>query len=670
MKITDLISAKTIDIAGKAKSKEDVLKKAVKLISNSGNIKDVEEYEKKVFEREEESTTGIGEGIAIPHAKTNAVAKPALAAMVLKDGVEFDSLDGEPVNLLFLIAAPNSEDNVHLEVLSRLSQMLLDDTFKNNLLNAKTVEEFLKVIDDAEEDKKAAEEADKKAASKVDLPQILAVTGCPNGIAHTYMAEDNLKAAAKELGYTIKIETQGSGGVKNQLTKKEIENCEGVIIAADITVETERFNGKKVLKTSVANGISKPKELIEKVLSDKVKVQEGEAAHGDEEKKESIGRQIYKHLMSGISHMLPFVIGGGILTALAFLIDTIAGNAATAGSAFGSVNAVAAWFKTIGGWGMGLMLPVLAGFIAHSIAGRPGLAVGMVGGFISTQSTFSISYSIDAVDRGSSGFLGAIAAGFLAGYIVKLLAYLFRKMPKSMEGLKPMLIYPVLGIICEGLGMYLLNTPFAYINLGVNSALNWLADNNLLLILCALLGAMMAIDMGGPLNKAAYVFGTGALATSLADGSQTGLIIMAAVMVGGMTPPIGIALAANLFPQKFTKQERKDAMVNYVMGLSFITEGAIPYAAKDPSRIIPSTAAGSLVAGLLSGLFGCTLMAPHGGLFVIPTIGNWYFYFIAIIAGSLVTAFMIGILKKDEAQPELGKWKGIRLFSKKAKKED
>lgn len=673
MKITDLISSKTIDINASALSKEDILKQAVALIAKSGNITDVEEYQKGVFAREEESTTGIGEGIAIPHCKSDVVKAPALAAMVIKDGVDFNSLDGEKVNLLFLIAAPNTKDNVHLEVLSRLSTMLLDDDFKAKLIAAKTKKEFLAVIDAAEVDKKEAEAKEKEEDAKVGTFDLLGVTGCPNGIAHTYMAEDNLKAAAKELGYTMKVETQGSAGVGNPLTDDDIANAKAIVIAADINVDTERFNGKRVLKATVAQGISQPKELINKALNAEIQNPDKEAVKsGNNDAKESVVHQIYKHLMSGVSHMLPFVIGGGILIALAFLIDTLAGNAATAGSAFGTVNPVANWFKTVGGWGMNLMLPILAGFIAYSIAGRPGLAVGMLGGYIATQSTFSISYSITGEDLGSSGFLGAIAAGFAAGYIIKGLAYAFKWMPKSAEGLKPMLVYPVLGFLCIGVSMYLLNTPFAYINMGVSNGLSWLGEHQLTLLLGVLLAGMMAVDMGGPINKAAYVFGT----AMLAEASKTGVTLeyqqycwqmMAAVMIGGMVPPLGIALSANLFPQKYTKQERKDAMVNYVMGLSFITEGAIPYAAKDPIRVIPACVAGSAVAGFLSTLFGCSLLAPHGGLFVVPTIqyglGNlaWLWFIVSLIAGTFVTALLLGLLKKDEPNAELGNWKGIRL---------
>lgn len=663
MKITDLLSKDTVDINVEAASKDEVIKKAVALISKSGAVKDLKTYEEGVFKREEESTTGIGEGIAIPHCKSDAVLRPALAALVIPKGVDYNSLDGEPVHLLFLIAAPNTADNVHLDVLARLSNMLMNEDFINGLLNAKSKEEFLKVIDEAEEEKK--EEKDES----VKFPRLLAVTACPNGIAHTYMAEQSLKDKAKEMGISIKVETDGSGGNKNVLTSEEIEKAEGIIVAADINVEMDRFNGKRLVKAPVSMGIHEPEKLIKEALDEKTPVYKAE---GEEKSssavtggKESAWRVIYKHLMSGISHMLPFVIGGGILTALAFLIDSIAGNA-RAGASFGSVNPAAYWFHTIGSWGMAFMLPVLAGFIAYSIAGRPGLAVGMVGGFIANQSAFSISYTIDKVDRGSAGFLGAIAAGFMAGYLVKLLAYCFKWMPKSMDGLKPMLIYPVLGIALEGLGMYLLNTPFAYINLGISTALNWLGEHELTILLGALLAAMMAIDMGGPINKAAYVFGTAMLAEAAREGVTPEYQaycyqMMAAVMIGGMVPPLGIALSANLFPQKYTKKERKDAMVNYVMGLSFITEGAIPYAAKDPLRVIPSCAFGSAAAGLLSVLFRCTLMAPHGGIFVFPLVGNWYWYLLSMAIGAFITALMLGLLMKDSPDPELGKWKGIRF---------
>ena len=663
MKITDLLSEKTISIKTVAASKEDVIKQAVALISKSGAIQDVAVYEKGVFAREQESTTGIGEGIAIPHCKNDVVSKPALAAMVIPEGVDYASLDGEPVHLLFLIAAPNSEDNVHLEVLARLSEMLMDEDFKNALLAAKSVKEFLKVIDKAEEGKLGQEE------DTVQFPRVLAVTGCPTGIAHTYMAEQALKDAGKALNVTIKVETNGSGGAKNVLTDEEIEHCEGIVIAADVNVEMDRFAGKRVVQVPVAKGIHEPEALIKQALDEKTPVfKPGEARKTSEAQgKESLGHKIYKHLMNGVSHMLPFVIGGGILIAIAFLIDTIAGNAGS--SSFGSVNAVAAWFKNAGGFAFNFMVWILAGFIAMSIAGRPGLAVGMVGGFIATINTFDIKSAITGeASESTAGFLGGIVAGFAAGYLVLGLMKLFNFLPKSLESLKPTLIVPVLGVAGIALVMFLVNTPLIYVNIAFSAALNWMSVNNLTILLCALLGGMMAIDMGGPINKAAYVFATGALVSATTE-NPTGYILMAAVMAGGMVPPLGIALSANLFPQKYTKSQRRDAMVNYVMGGAFITEGAIPFAASDPWRVILSCVGGSAVAGLLSGLFGCQLLAPHGGVFVLATIqpSGWtiLLYLLAIIVGTAVTALLLGLLKKDAENPELGKWKGIRFGGKK-----
>lgn len=663
MKITDLLSEKTISTNVVAVSKEDVIKQAVELISHSGAISDVATYEKGVFKREEESTTGIGEGIAIPHCKSNVVSKPALAAMVIPQGVDYAALDGEPVHLLFLIAAPNSEDNVHLDVLARLSEMLMNDEFKNKLLAAKSKKEFLKVIDEAESEK--LEESEETA----QFPRVLAVTGCPTGIAHTYMAEQALKDKAKEMGISIKVETNGSGGIKNALTDQEIEHCEGVVVAADVQVEMDRFAGKRVVQVAVAKGIHEPERLIKEALDPNTPIfKEGEERKvSDSGGKQSVARQIYKHLMSGVSHMLPFVIGGGILIAIAFLIDTIAGNAGSA--AFGSVNPVAAWFKTVGGYAFNFMVWILAGFISYSITrqNKGALAVGMVGGFIATQSNFNILATIMGADypyEANAGFLGGIVAGFAAGFIVVGLNKLFRFLPKSLDSLKATLVVPVLGTLCIGLTMYLVNTPLIYVNIGFTNMLNWLADHNLTILLCALLGAMMAIDMGGPINKAAYVFAVGSLATATA-GNPSGYIIMAAVMAGGMVPPLGIAISANLFPQKYTKQERRDAYVNYVMGASFITEGAIPFAASDPWRVILSSVIGSAVAGLFTGLFGCQLLAPHGGVFVLATIqpSGWMIalYLLAIVIGSFFTALMLGILKKNNANPELGKWKGINF---------
>ncbi len=667
MKITDLLSSETLDINASASNKHDVIEKAVALISKSGVIKDVETYKQGVYHREEESTTGIGEGIAIPHCKSDFVSKPALAAMVLKDGVDYDSLDGEKVNLLFLIAAPNSEDNIHLEVLARLSNLLMDEDFKNNLVNATSKEEFLKVIDDAEKERIQEEQA---ATPSVEYPEILGVTGCPNGIAHTYMAEEAIKKAAEELGYTCKVETNGSGGVKNLLTDEEIEHAKGIVVAADVSVDMNRFDGKHVVISTVSKGIHEPKDLITKAVNNQAPVYHANSKETKKAEKTdgSVWHNFYKHLMSGVSHMLPFVIGGGILIALAFMIDTFAG-VPTDGT-FGTGTPVSWFLKTTGNVAFNFMLPVLAAFIAYSIAGRPGLAIGFVGGSLATISSYSIQFKITGQDTGSTaGFLGAVAAGFIAGYIIKLLEKCTEKMPKSLDGIKPMLIYPVFGVALIGLVMFVLNTPFTYINIGISNALNWLGQNNLTILLGALLAGMMAIDMGGPINKAAYVFGTAMLtaAASSTDAAyQTYCYeMMAAVMIGGMVPPLGIALSATLFPQKWTKDERKEAMVNYVMGAGFITEGAIPYAAKDPLRVISSSVVGAVVAGLLSVVFGCTLMAPHGGIFVFAVVGRWYFYLLSLAIGTVITAFMLSLLKKDVENPELGKFKGIRIGKRK-----
>ena len=663
MKITDLLSEKTINTKVVAASKEDVIKQAVALIAKSGAINDVAVYEQGVFKREGESTTGIGEGIAIPHCKSDVVAKPALAAMVIPQGVDYEALDGEPVHLLFLIAAPNSEDNVHLDVLARLSEMLMNDEFKNKLLQAKSKKEFLQVIDEAESEK--LEENEETA----QFPRVLAVTGCPTGIAHTYMAEQALKDKAKEMGISIKVETNGSGGIKNALTDEEIEHCEGVVVAADVQVELDRFAGKRVVQVAVAKGIHEPERLIKEALDPNTPVyKEGEERKASaSDGKPSVARQIYKHLMSGVSHMLPFVIGGGILIALAFLIDTCAGNAGSAD--FGSVNPVAGWFKTVGGYAFGFMVWVLAGFIAYSIThqNKGALAVGMVGGFIATQSNFNILASIQGAEyslTANAGFLGGIVAGFAAGYLVIGWNRLFKFLPKSLESLKATLIVPVLGTLSIGLVMYLVNTPLIYVNIGFTNMLNWMASNHLTILLCALLGGMMAIDMGGPINKAAYVFATASLATASAA-EPSGYIIMAAVMAGGMVPPLGIAISANLFPQKYTKAQRRDAYVNYVMGGAFITEGAIPFAASDPWRVILSSVVGSAVAGLFTGLFGCQLLAPHGGVFVLATIqpSGWtiLLYLLAIAIGSFITALLLGMLKHNVPNPELRKYKGINF---------
>lgn len=665
MNITDLLSQETILLDGKASSKKEVIELAVELMSKSGCLKDVETYKAGVFKREEESTTGIGEGIAIPHCKSDVVTKPHLAAIVFKDGVEYESLDGEPVNLLFLIAAPNTEDNVHLEVLARLSNLLMNEDFKNNLLKAQTKEEFLKVIDEAENVKKE-EETHKEVLSGYT---VLGVTACPTGIAHTYMAEQALIDKAKEMNVSIKVETNGSDGAKNILTDEEIKNAKGIIVAADTNVEMSRFDGKRVVIVPVAKGIHEPEALINEVLEEKAPIYHSNSTSKAENSstkqgKDSVWHTIYKHLMSGVSHMLPFVIGGGILIALAFLIDGIAG-VPTDGN-FGTGTPVSWFLKTLGGYAFNFMLPILAAYIAYSIAGRPGIAPGLVGGYLATLSSFNIEVVISGNDTGSTaGFLGALIAGFVAGYIVLGLEKLTEKLPKALDGIRPTLIYPVFGILLIGLSMFLLNTPFTYINIGISKGLNWLGENNLTILLGALLAAMMAIDMGGPINKAAYVFGT-ALLTEAAASSDPAFQtycyqMMAAVMIGGMVPPIAIALSATLFPQKYTKEERKSAPVNYLMGLAFITEGAIPYAAKDPWRVILSSAIGSAIAGLMSVALGCTLQAPHGGIFVFAVVGNWYWYLLALACGVIVSAFLLGLLKKDVENPELGKFKGLRF---------
>lgn len=629
MKIRDLLAVESIELNGVAANKKEAIDQMVALMAKNGKINDVETYRKGVYAREEESTTGIGEGIAIPHCKSQAVNEAGLAAMVIKDGVDFDALDGEKVNLIFLIAAPDTKDNVHLDVLSKLSVLLMDEKFTSGLKNAKSVEEFLKVIDDAEAEKDM-ENGEKEVSMEEKV--ILAVTACPTGIAHTYMAAEALEKKAKELGYRIKVETRGSGGAKNVLTKAEIAEADAIIVAADTQVPMDRFAGKPVIVCKVADGISKPEELIQKAVSGNVSIYKADAT-GEiadvEEGKESIGHQIYKHLMNGVSHMLPFVVGGGILIAIAFLIDGFAidlnslpmeerGN-------FGSITAAAALFKGIGGNAFGFMLPILAGFIAMSIADRPGLAVGFVGGAIAAN--------------GTSGFLGALVAGFIAGYIIRFLKKIFEKLPKGLDGLKPVLLYPLIGIFLVGVIMtFVVEPPIGALNTMINNGLNNLNGVSAL-FLGALLAGMMAVDMGGPVNKAAYVFGT----ASIAAGNYN---IMAAVMIGGMVPPIAIALATLFFKDKFTAEERKAGPTNFIMGLSFITEGAIPFAASDPLHVLPSCVLGSAVGGALSMLFNCTLMAPHGGIFVFPTVGNPLMYLVALAVGSAVGCVLLGVLKK------------------------
>ena len=639
MKIRDLLAAESIQLSGTAAGKQDALDKMVDLMAKSGKINDVETYRKGVYAREEESTTGIGEGIAIPHCKSDAVDRPGLAAMVLPDGVDFDSLDGEKVDLIFLIAAPNTKENVHLDVLSKLSVLLMDEEFTKNLRSAKTVEEFLSIIDAAEAEKDAEEEKkeETKAAEAAEAPAegtkfILAVTGCPTGIAHTYMAAEALEKKAKELGYRIKVETRGSGGAKNVLTKAEIAEADCIIVAADTQVPMDRFAGKPVIQCKVADGISKAEELLTRAAEGHVSIYQagGVKEEAEDEGKDSVAHQIYKHLMNGVSHMLPFVVGGGILIAIAFLIDGFGVDLNSLPleerSNFGTITPMAAMFKSIGGVAFGFMLPILAGFIAMSIADRPGLAVGFVGGAIAAN--------------GTSGFLGALVAGFLAGYIVLLLKKICNKLPDSLEGTKPVLIYPLLGVFIIGVLMtYVIEPPIGALNTMINSGLEGMNGASAVL-LGALLGGMMSVDMGGPVNKAAYVFGT----ASIAAGNYN---IMAAVMVGGMVPPIAIALATIFFKKKFTEDQRKAGPTNFIMGLSFITEGAIPFAASDPLHVLPACAIGSAVAGALSMTFNCTLMAPHGGIFVFLTVGNPLLYLVSLVVGSVIGCVLLGVLKKD-----------------------
>lgn len=665
MKITDLLDPRSISLDAAPTSKSETLDKAVELMAASGKLSDVEAFRKQVYAREEESTTGIGEGIAIPHGKCDAVKKPGLAAMVIKNGVDFDSLDGEPVTLLFLIAAPNTKDNVHLDVLSKLSVLMMDENFSDSLRNASSVEDFLSIIDkaDAEQagiDERLAADSGEEAADtngenaaqaggqeiqaqkagaeteKTAGPKILAVTSCPTGIAHTYMAAEGLEKAARAKGWKIKVETRGSAGAKNVLTAQEIEAADCIIVAADAQVPMDRFDGKRVIECQVSDGISKAPELLERAASGEVPVYHAassgssspaKAASGG--KSGSVGHQIYTQLMNGVSHMLPFVVGGGILIAIAFLIDgfSVDMNALPLDQRvnFGTITPLAAWFKTVGGVAFGFMLPILAGFIAMAIGDRPALAVGFVGGMIASQ--------------GKSGFLGALAAGFIAGYLILALRKACENLPEALEKIAPVLIYPVVGVLLIGLVMSFVVEPvMGAINMALNNGLSSMGGSSKL-ILGFVLAAMMAIDMGGPFNKAAYVFGTAAIASGNYD-------VMAAVMIGGMTPPCAIALATMLFPNKFTKQEREAGPTNFIMGLAFITEGAIPYAASDPLHVIPACVIGSGIAGAMSMAFKCTLMAPHGGIFVVPVIGNPWMYLIALVVGMAVSTVLLGVLKK------------------------
>ena len=630
MKITDLLSKDAIKLNGIANSKQDAINKLVDLMAKNGNLTDKEKYTQVVLKREEEGSTGIGEGIAIPHGKTDAVSKPGLSAMVINDGVEFDSLDGQPAKLLFLIAAPNTKDNVHLDVLSRLSTLLMDTEFRKSLMEAKTPEEFLRCID-------IAENAKLSQTKKNDEYEILAITSCPTGIAHTYMAAEALEKMGEQLGHKVKVETHGSSGVKNKFTKEEIKNAKAVIIAADTKIDLSRFDGKKLVKAKVADGINRPQELIERVLSSDAKIyhSSNKSQNSDSDEKEGFGTKIYKHLMNGVTHMLPFVVGGGILIAIAFLLDDYSINP----SNFGMNTPVAAFFKTVGGAAFNVMLYVLAGYIAMSIADRPGLAVGFVGGILAVQGTTFASLTDSSVVLVSSGFLGALIAGFVGGYIVILLKKICSYLPDSIEGIKTILLYPVFGILLMGAFMLLINPYVGAINTAINNYLSSMGTANKV-VLGAILGGMMAIDLGGPINKAAYTFGTGMLASGQYE-------IMAAVMAGGMVPPLAIAFLATAFPRKVPKKDKQAAYVNYIMGLSFISEGAIPFASADPLRTLPAFVVGSAVTGALSMIFNCTLMAPHGGIFVIATIGHPLLYLLAIAVGTIVSTLIMAKLKKN-----------------------
>ena len=637
MRITDLLDKRSISLDAAPADKKATLDMAVELMAKSGKLMDVEQYRAQVYAREEESTTGIGEGIAIPHGKCDAVKTPGLAAMVIKNGVDYDSLDGEPVTLLFLIAAPNTKDNVHLDVLSKLSVMLMDENFTTSLRNAKSVEEFLQIIDAADESAKSIDDRLSDTGITTEEKKsfkLLAVTSCPTGIAHTYMAAEALEKAAKAADCQIKIETRGSAGAKNVLTAEEIAAADCIIVAADAKVPMDRFDGKKVISCQVSDGISKADRLVQQAISGEVEIFHGEsgAVKTAVAGKESVAHKIYTQLMNGVSHMLPFVVGGGILIAIAFLIDglNVDINALPADqrSNFGTITPIAAMFKNIGGVAFGLMLPVLAGFIGMAIGDRPALALGFVGGMLAAN--------------GKSGFLGALVAGFLAGYLIVGLRKICDKLPEAVEKLAPVLIYPVVGILIMGLAMNFVVEPImGGINTGLNNFLSGMGDSSRV-VLGLILGGMMAIDMGGPFNKAAYVFGTAAIAAGNYD-------IMAAVMIGGMTPPCAIALATLLFKNKFTKEERDAGPTNFIMGLAFITEGAIPFAASDPLHVLPSCIIGSALAGALSMAFQCTLMAPHGGIFVFPVVGNALMYLVALAAGTVVSALLLGVLKKKVA---------------------
>ena len=637
MRIVDLLSKNSIKLNASPKSKSEAIDMLIDLQVKGGNIADKEAYKKGILAREEKGSTAVGEGIAIPHAKSEAVKAPSLAAMTVPDGVDYEALDDEPSNLLFMIAAPNDGD-VHLEVLSRLMTILMDEDFRDDLLKAKDADEFLKVIDDMEKEKYPDEPAAEERSE--NGYKVLAVTACPTGIAHTYMAAEALEKAGKKLGISIKVETNGSGGAKNILTQEEIDACDGIIVAADKTVSMARFNGKKVIKTKVSDGIKIPEELINRIEAGDAPVyhHEGEAdsSSSSTSDSEGFGRKLYKHLMNGVSNMLPFTVAGGIFIALAFLIDSFGG--APQDGDFGSHLAAAAWFKTIGNYAFQFMIPVLAGYIGLSIADRPGFLVGMAGGAMAAAGATFASPGGDV----PSGFLGALLAGFIGGYLTLCLEKACNKLPKALNGIKPVLIYPLGGLAIVGIMMCAVNPVMGILNDGLSNFLNSMGDSSKILLGC-ILGGMMAIDMGGPFNKAAYVFGVAAI-------SQGNFNIMAAVTLGGMVPPIAIALATTFFKNRFTEEERKNGPVNYIMGLSFITEGAIPYAAADPARVIPSCIVGAATAGGISMAFGCTLRAPHGGIFVFPVVGNPLQYVIALAIGSVVGMLMLALLKKKHPQ--------------------
>ena len=630
MRITDLLKKESISLNRELSSKSEAIDALIDLQEKAGNLNDKEEYKKGILAREEQGSTAIGNGIAIPHAKTSAVAHPGLSAITAPSGVDYNALDGKPSNLLFMIAAPEDGD-LHLEVLSRLMTMLMDETFRNELLSAKTADEFISVIDRKEAEKYPENPV---PAAKKEGYRILAVTACPTGIAHTYMAAEALEKAGEEMGIPLKAETNGSGGAKNVLTKEEIAAADGIIIAADKSVEMGRFDGKKLISVKVSDGIKKPKELIERVMSDSAPVYHHTGAKSSEKDTdtEGFGRKIYKHLMNGVSNMLPFVVAGGIFIALAFLIDTLMGAPQDAN--FGTNSPVAAFFKTIGGYAFNFMIPVLSAFIAKSIADRPGFLVGLVGGLLATTGSTFTAVGGDV----PSGFLGALFAGFVGGYLMLGVEKLLSKLPKSLEGIKPVLIFPLVGIGLIAVIMCAVNPIMGMLNTGLTNLLHSMGSTSKVL-LGVVLGAMMSTDMGGPFNKAAYVFGMSEITSGNYD-------IMAAVMVGGMVPPLAIALATTFFKKKFTAQERKSGPVNYILGLSFITEGAIPYAASDPLRVIPACMIGAGLAGGLSMLFKCTLMAPHGGIFVFAVVGNWPYYLLALAAGSVVSMLLLGLFKK------------------------